>query len=497
MTAPDRACGILLHPTSLPSPFGIGDLGDAAFAWIDMLAAAEQSFWQFLPLGPAGEHGSPYHSACSFAGNPLLVSPQKLFEAGLLTKTELSGFPNLSHDMVDFAGVAREKERLFRAAFGRFKKQNELLAFCETEQSWLDKYTFFCAAKRQQGGKPWSGWERNLMMGEPSALEAFGRAYPDELLYHAFLQYCFFEQWAAVRDYAKSNSVWLIGDVPIYVALDGVDAWANPDLFEFDGDRNPLRVSGVPPDYFSATGQLWGNPLYKWDVMRSDGYAWWVARVKRSLDFADLVRLDHFRGLESYWAVPSGSPTAENGEWVKGPGMDLFNAIRDAIGGLPFIAEDLGVITDEVIGLRNEAGLVGMRVLQFGFDGEPYNPHLPYNIPADSVVYTGTHDNDTTVGWLDTLAGADRRRVEEYLGARAAATAEDIIRLAYASNAGLCIIPFQDVLGLGSAARMNTPARAEGNWRWRCTGRDFVGGKLARVKEFAAVYGRGRPAAES
>jgi 4-alpha-glucanotransferase len=286
--------------------------------------------------------------------------------------------------------------------------------------------------------------------------------------------------------------VWLIGDLPIYVALDGVDAWANSPLFEFDERRNPLRVAGVPPDYFCESGQLWGNPVYNWQTMEKDGFAWWIARVKKSLEFADLIRLDHFRGFESFWAVPAGSATAKKGVWAPGPGMKLFSAVAETVGSLPFIAEDLGVITDEVLDLREAAGLPGMKVLQFAFDGNPDNPHLPYNIPLDSVVYTGTHDNDTTTGWLDTLAGADRRRVDSYVGARNASNCDDLIRLAYASSAGLCVVPMQDILGLDSSARMNTPGRADGNWGWRCSAADFTKEKLLRVKEFSEIYGRSR-----
>jgi 4-alpha-glucanotransferase len=488
----NRSCGILLHPTSFPSPFGIGDLGDAALEWISMLKDAEQSFWQFLPFGPCDEHGSPYHCDCAFAGNPLLISPQRLYQAGLLTKGELLTFPALPNDRVEFAQVAREKERLFRVAFGRFRDQDDLLAFCEEEQYWLDKYTLFCAIKRQQGGRPWSAWEMPLRMCLQDALDDFGRQFGQELLFHAFLQYEFLEQWTAVRQHAKSQGVWLIGDIPMYVALDSVDAWANPGLFEFDEGRLPLRVAGVPPDYYSKTGQLWGNPVYNWDSMGKEGYAWWIARVKKSLAFADLLRLDHFRGLESFWAVPAASTTAETGTWAAGPGMNLFSAIRQAVGSLPFIAEDLGVITDEVEQLRDEAGLPGMKVLQFAFDGNPENPHLPYNITVDSVVYTGTHDNNTTAGWLDTLAGTDRRRVDAYLGMQATAAAADLVRLAFSTTASLCIVPMQDVLGIGSRGRMNTPGRAEGNWQWRCAKADFTKEKLAAVKEFAGIYGRNR-----
>ena len=489
----NRASGILLHPTSLPSPFGIGDLGDSAFAWITMLKASGQSFWQFLPLGPSGQYGSPYHCACSFAGNPLLVSPQKLGEQGLLTKSELAAYPALPQDRVDYPAVAREKEKLFRIAFDRFREQDELLAFCEEEQSWLDKYTLFCALKKEFGEQSWTSWNGPLRLCEQGALDSYGKQHGRELLYHAFVQYVFCEQWAAVRDHAQSEGVLLIGDVPIYVALESSDAWACPDLFEFDANRNPVRVAGVPSDYYSETGQLWGNPVYNWDALERDGFSWWIARTKKMLQFADLLRLDHFRAFESFWAVKAGSPTAQDGAWVKGPGMRLFEAIRLEIGSLPFIAEDLGVITQEVEALRDEADLPGMKVLQFAFNNNPDNPHRPYNYPFNSVVYTGTHDNDTTAGWLNTLSGPDRARVDGYIGSSKPAVVDDLVRLAFSTTADLCIIPLQDVLGLDSRARMNTPGRSEGNWQWRCAKADFTRQKLARVAEFAAIYGRSRP----
>jgi 4-alpha-glucanotransferase len=292
-----------------------------------------------------------------------------------------------------------------------------------------------------------------------------------------------------VRAHAVKVGIELVGDIPIYVAMDSADAWASPELFEFDKDRNPLRVAGVPPDYYCATGQLWGNPVYRWDVMKKDGYAWWVARIKKSFEFADIVRIDHFRAFESFWAVPAGSETAVHGEWVPGPGMGLFKSLKESLGTLPFIAEDLGIITDQVKELRDKAGLPGMKVLQFAFDGNPLNPHLPYNIPFNSVVYTGTHDNDTTVGWLDTLSGADRSRVDAYIGS-ATAGVQDIIRLAYATTAQRCVVPLQDILALDSRSRMNTPGRAEGNWKWRCPEELFTKENLAAVKDFAELYGR-------
>ncbi|HUI91095.1 MAG TPA: 4-alpha-glucanotransferase [Chitinivibrionales bacterium] len=487
-----RSAGIYLHPTSFPSKFGIGDLGDAAFAWIAMLGEAGQSSWQFSPLGPVERRGSPYQCAASFAGNPLLISPVKLREKDLLTVAELEGFPALPSEYVDYPAVTREKEKLFRLAFGRFKLTDEFQAFCKREKYWLDNYTLYCALKEAHAGAGWPLWDAPFKLRNRQALAAFRKQHADELRFHAFLQFIFHEQWAAVRAAAAAQGVELIGDIPIYVAMDSADAWSSPELFEFDKLRNPLRVSGVPPDYYSSTGQLWGNPVYRWDVLKKDNYAWWVARIKRSLEFADIVRIDHFRAFESFWAVKAGSENAMHGEWVPGPGLAFFRCVKKSIGSLPFIAEDLGVITDEVKKLRDDTGLPGMKVLQFAFDGNTENPHLPHNIPENSVVYTGTHDNDTTAGWLNTLTGEERGRVNAYLGSGRPAVVDDFIRLAYATPAARCIVPLQDVLCLDSKSRMNTPGRAEGNWRWRCPEGLFRAEKLAFVKELADMYGRKR-----
>jgi 4-alpha-glucanotransferase len=486
----NRAAGIYLHPTSLPSEFGIGDFGDAAFSWISMLKNASQSCWQFSPLGPAEYRGSPYQCMCSFAGNPLLISPSKLIEQGLLTNSDAQGYPGLSPDYVDYEAVTREKEKLFRLAFGRFGEPAEFTAFCEKEKYWLDNYTLFSALHDVHQGREWYSWDLSYKLRRPDALESFRRDHAHEIRYHAFLQHVFHTQWAAVRTHAEREGVRLIGDIPFYVALESSDAWSAPELFEFDENRNAVRVSGVPPDYFSETGQLWGNPVYKWDVMRKDGYSWWVARTKKSLEFADTIRIDHFRAFESFWAVKAGSPNALNGEWVPGPGMDLFMRLKETLGSLPFIAEDLGIITDRVKKLRDCAGLPGMKVLQFAFDGNPANPHLPHNIPFNSVVYTGTHDNDTTAGWLNTLSGVERRRVDAYIGSADATGPLDLVRLAFATAADLCIIPLQDVLSLDSRHRMNTPGRSDGNWKWRCPADLLKGENLAVVKDLAEIYGR-------
>jgi 4-alpha-glucanotransferase len=372
-----RSAGIFLHPTSLPSQFGIGDFGDSAFQWISMLSDAGQSSWQFSPLGPADGSGSPYQCMCSFAGNPLLISPAKLVEKGLLTAADVQGYPPLPQERVDYASVAREKEKLFRIAFGRFQPDEEFDSFCAKEKHWLDNYALFCAIRDAHSGREWPAWDVPFKLRHAAALDSFCRQHPDDLRYHAFLQFVFHGQWATVRAQAADAGIQLIGDIPIYVALESADAWSSPELFEFDANGNPLRVSGVPPDYYSETGQLWGNPLYKWEVMKRDGYAWWIERIRKSLEYADIVRLDHFRAFESFWAVPAGSATAINGEWVKGPGIDLFAEIKKAIGSLPFIAEDLGIITDKVEKLRDDAGLPGMKVMQFAFDGNALNPHLP------------------------------------------------------------------------------------------------------------------------
>jgi len=485
-----RAAGVLLHPASLPSKFGIGDFGDEACSWISMLGAANQTYWQFLPIGPTGAGDSPYQSPCAFAGNPLFVSPVRLCQAGLLSQAELDAYPLMSEDRVDYAAVTREKEKLLWLAYSRFVKTPEFDAFCESEKYWLADFSLYCILKKQFAGTSWNSWDQPYKLRNADALARVSREHADEMGYIAFVQYMFFTQWKLLREHARAQGVQIIGDIPIYVALDSSDAWSAPHLFEFDNDCNPLRVAGVPPDYFAATGQLWGNPLYRWDVMKEDGYAWWIARIRKAIQFADIVRIDHFRAFESYWAIAAKSETAINGEWVKGPGMDFFSHLSASIGMLPLIAEDLGDITEAVDKLRNETGLPGMKVLQFAFDGNPENPHLPYNISSVNVVYTGTHDNDTTAGWLDTLSGVDRRRIDAYMGVDYPSDVDDIIRLAYASPAQTCIVPLQDILQLDSTHRMNIPGTPSGNWGWRCPAQLFRSEVFAKVNEMAKVYGR-------
>jgi 4-alpha-glucanotransferase len=486
----NRAAGIFLHPTSLPSPFGIGDLGQGACRWVDILAESKQLFWQVCPLGPTGYGDSPYQSLCSFAGNRLLISPQKLFEMELLTREELDEIPALSDAAIDFGNVIAEKDRLFEKAYARFNDSNEFLDFCEREHYWLDEYALFKVIKEQHKGKSWVEWDPQLKLRFPAALDAVQASERRAIRYEKFLQFMFHCQWMELRNYAKNAGVRIIGDMPIYVAYDSSDAWASPELFELDEKGGLLRVAGVPPDYFSATGQLWGNPLYQWKNMRQDGYSWWIKRIKKALELVDYLRLDHFRGFESYWAVPAGSAIAVDGTWEQGPGEDFFNCLRNALGAVPIIAEDLGEITHGVEELRRKAGLPGMKVLQFAFSGDASNPYLPYNVNSDSIMYTGTHDNDTSCGWYAGLGEKEHAFVKGFLGCTDNDFIDRFLRCAYASPSRLCIVPAQDVLGLGAGNRMNTPGVEGGNWQWRMLPGYMDAKYFKLAKELTIVYGR-------
>ena len=485
-----RAAGILLHPTSLPSRFGIGDLGENAYRWIDLLAESKQRFWQVCPLGPTGFGDSPYQSLCSFAGNTLLISPAGLRALGLLTAEELDVFPPLPDREVDYGKVITEKEILFRKAYGRFNDTKEFAAFCEREHYWLDDFALFKLVKEQQGDTSWVTWEPPYKLRFPAALDALQAGERRAIRYHKFLQFMFHVQWNELRTYAAGKGVRIIGDMPYYVAYDSSDTWASPELFELDEKGNPLRVAGVPPDYFSETGQLWGNPLYQWGNMLQDGYAWWIRRIRKTLELVDYLRLDHFRGFESYWAIPAGSTTAVNGTWERGPGEEFFVKIRQALGAVPLIAEDLGEITHGVEQLRLKAGIPGMKVLQFAFDGDPDNPYLPCNINADSSMYTGTHDNNTSCGWFAGLGAKERALVKSYLGCTDKTFIDRFLRCAYMSPSRLCVIPSQDFLALGEGNRMNTPGKESGNWRWRMLPEHLQPRHFALAGEFTEVYGR-------
>ncbi len=509
-----RASGILLHPTSLPGRHGIGDLGMAAYEFVDFLEETGQSLWQVLPLGPTGYGDSPYQCFSAFAGNPMLVSLEALVEEGLLDAEDLESAPVFSDERVDFGPVIGFKTAMLTLAHGNILShasaalKAEYLHFIEETKWWLDDYAVFRAIKDAHGGQEWTLWEPYLRDREDQAIHFFRENHAVEISRHKFFQFLFFRQWLTLADYANQKGVNIIGDIPIFVAHDSADVWANRELFFLDEEGKPLKVAGVPPDYFSETGQLWGNPLYRWDLMKKDGYDWWIKRIRATLATVDLVRLDHFRGFEKYWAVPGGEDTAINGEWETGPGADLFvviqNAFQDADGVVPIIAEDLGLITPEVDKLRVDFNLPGMRILQFAFGTDPQADEFkPYNFVPNSVVYTGTHDNDTTVGWFtSTGAGESTRTTEEvdderafvlkYLGTDGSEINWDFIRLALSSVAKTAIIPLQDVLGCGNEARMNVPARESGNWGWRFRAETLTPEIRARLSEMAEVYGRNR-----
>jgi 4-alpha-glucanotransferase len=490
-----RTSGILLHPTSLPSRWGIGDLGDAAYRFVDFLAAAGQRRWQVMPLGPTGYGDSPYQSFSSFAGNPLLVSPDILRADGLLADEDLADVPYFPDDTVDYGAVIPAKQALLRRSFARFQssatpeQQTAFAAFREAQRLWLDDFALFMALKQQHGGA-WADWEPPLARHEPAAVEAAHAALADEVAFQAYAQFQFFEQWGRLRRYANERDIKIIGDIPIFVAYDSADVWGNRELFFIGDDNRPTVVAGVPPDYFSATGQLWGNPLYRWDVLAERGYGWWIERLRAVFTLVDIVRLDHFRGFAAYWEVPGNEETALNGKWVPGPGGALFDAVLAALGELPIIAEDLGVITPDVEALRDGYHLPGMKVLQFAFGGGPESPYLPHNYDRPFVVYTGTHDNDTTLGWWRTLDEGARTHVQLYLGRSGEDICWDFMRLAFGSVAETAIVPLQDALNLGSEARMNTPGRPAGNWGWRYAEGQLDGFLAGRLRQLTELYGR-------
>ncbi|MCB2224900.1 MAG: 4-alpha-glucanotransferase [Actinobacteria bacterium] len=490
-----RSSGILLHPTSLPGPYGIGDLGPAAVAWLDWLAASGCRSWQTLPLGPTGYGDSPYACFSAFAGNPYLISPDLLAADGLV---DAPPPPSLPDDRVDYGAVIPWKLALLDEAFERFRTgapaglSEEHAAFRERHRGWLEDYALFMAIKADQGGGPWWDWPDPLRTARPDALAGEAARLGIEVERQMFRQFLFFRQWAGIREAAAARGISIIGDIPIFVAPDSVDVWSRPDLFHLDDDRRMTVVAGVPPDYFSDTGQLWGNPLYDWEAHAAEGYAWWVERIRHTIGMVDVVRIDHFRGFVDYWEIPSGAPTAVEGRWVEGPGRAVFDAIEEALGALPIIAEDLGELHPGVPALRDELGLPGMKILQFAFDGDPDNPFLPEHYPENCIVYTGTHDNDTTLGWYRTVALPERIRARKAVGAwgQAASIPWEMIGAAWRSRAGLAIAPLQDVLGLGTAARMNTPATASGNWRWRCAEGALTPRLAARLRRLNERTGR-------
>lgn len=490
-----RASGILLHPTSLPGPHGIGSLGAEAYAFVDFLAAAGQSIWQILPLGPTGYGDSPYSALSAFAGNPLLICLERLVEAGDLDTGDIAG-ATIPDGAVSFGFVHGFKGRLLQKAARRFREEasSERRAafdeFCFRQAWWLNDYTIYRALRQHFEGHAWNSWPAEIRQREEGALRHWGERLANPIDAEKYAQFVFFEQWFALKAYANSRGVRIFGDIPIFVALDSADVWANPQLFHLDGEGQPTQVAGVPPDYFSATGQRWGNPLYRWERLAADGFAWWLDRFRWNLTQADLVRIDHFRGFEACWVIPAEEKTAINGRWESVPGADLFQILTEALGNAPIVAEDLGVITAEVDALRDRFGFPGMKILQFAFDAGADNPYLPHNFQRNCVVYSGTHDNDTTAGWWQALERKEQKAVQAYLGNSGRDISWDLIRLAMASVADLCIFPLQDVLGLGSEARLNTPGRPDGNWSWRCPPRALTAGLQQRLAELCRTFGR-------
>ena len=489
-----RASGILLHPTSLPSRGGIGDFGPAAYTFTDFLAAAKQGLWQVLPLGPLGFGNSPYSSISAFAGNPLLISLERLADRGWMDRGQVDALPD-GVGAVDYKQIfSRKMPLLFQAAHNFLKAapagpRDRFQRFCRDHAWWLDDFVLFDSLRAHLQLESWNHWPRELAHREPAALEKKKAELRDELDTRRAVQFFFDEQWRALRAYCAQKSIRMIGDIAIFVNFDSADVWTHPDLFRLDGNRNPEVVAGVPPDFFSKTGQRWGSPLYRWDVMQSRGYAWWVDRLRWATRNFDYIRLDHFRGFAQFWEIPANEETAIHGRWVDGPGEDLFRRLREALGGLPFFAEDLGYITPDVHKLREQIDIPGMAVLQFGFGDPGAHTHLPHTFKPDKVVYTGTHDNNTVLGWWESDASEhERNHARAYLGPCEDGVNWAMVRCAVNSVASLCVVPLQDVLGLGGDSRMNIPSKPEGNWRWRFPAdllRPEVGAKLATLAEVA------------
>lgn len=493
-----RSSGILLHPTSFPSRFGVGDLGPNAYHFINFLAETSQQIWQVLPLGPTGHGNSPYMCYSAIAGNPLLISPEKLREKDLLSYQDLENLPGFPEDQVDYDRAIHTKMELLWKAYENFqtKPQDAFEEFCQKKQEWLDDYALFMALKKMNRGMAWNTWDKSIVQRDPITLEACYKCLKTEVIFQKYLQFEFFNQWSELKKYANDRGIEIIGDIPIYVAHDSVDVWSHPDIFCLDQkSSNAAGMAGVPPDYFSATGQLWGNPVYLWKKLKERKFDWWIKRLEALLEYVDIIRIDHFRGFESFWQVKMGENNAIKGKWVKVPGEDFFNVVNEKLGKLPIVAEDLGVITPEVEALRDKFEFPGMKVLHFAFGSGSGNGYLPFNYYSrNCIVYTGTHDNDTTVGWFEKLSDNERAGLLAYLGTDPSPDGIhwDLIRLALSSVANQAIIPLQDVLGLGSEARMNVPGKAEGNWGWRYRHNALTDEVKMLLKKMTNTYGRDR-----
>lgn len=489
-----RRCGVLMPVSSLPSRFGIGGFSKEAYEFVDFLAASGQSLWQILPLGPTGYGDSPYQSFSTFAGNPYYISLDLLIDEGLLTSEECSSvdFGNNSHK-VDYEKIYYTRFELLKKAFERANvgENKEYQEFVENNKEWLKDYAMYMAIKDSLGGISWIEWDEDIRLRKPHAMAEYENKLAKEIAFYSYQQYLFVTQWMALKKYANKKGISIIGDIPIYVAFDSADTWANPELFQLDEENVPVAVAGCPPDAFSATGQLWGNPLYRWDYHEETGFAWWIRRLSHCFAIYDIVRIDHFRGFDEYWAIPYGDETAEFGEWKQGPGYKLFEAMKKALGNRAVIAEDLGFLTPSVLKLVKKTGYPGMKILQFAFDSREESDYLPHNYPNNCVVYTGTHDNDTVNGWIPSMSRKDLAFAKKYLNVkRTSEICESLIRTALGCVADTAVIPMQDYLGLGSEARINTPSTLGGNWEWRMD-RDACTEELSKhMLELARVYGR-------
>ena len=493
-----RASGILLHPTSLPGRFGSGDIGVASYKFVDWLVKAGQTYWQMLPVGEVGTSNSPYTSSSAFAGNHLLIDLEELAKQGWLEPDELIPDSPFSTDHADFDKVKPFRLKCLQLAAQRFFSKGDDAShaayseFCQSERHWLEDFALFKAIEHHQQNREWDQWPAEYSSRNPEALAQAKQLYADEVDFCKFCQWCFYRQWLLLKQYANDRGIRIVGDVPIFVSYQSADVWEHQELFELDERGRPLVVAGVPPDFFSETGQLWGNPLYRWEIHERTNYAWWTDRLEHAFRFFDLVRIDHFRGFAGYWAIPADAVDARSGQWMPGPGEKLFNAFREAFGDIPVIAEDLGVITPDVVELRDKFDLPGMRILQFAFGDNDSNVYLPHHYIANTVAYTGTHDNDTTVGWWNSASDHEKNFVKHYLGTEGQEIGWDMIEALSASEANTVIYPLQDVLGLNSDSRMNIPGKAWGNWEWRFTWEQLQNAYTKRLKQITSAHKRNR-----
>jgi len=491
-----RSSGVLLHPSSLPGPYGIGDLGPQARRWVDFLVETGTGLWQMLPVGPTGYGDSPYQCFSSFAGNPYLISPDLLFKEGLVHRNDLENIPDFPKDSVNYGKVIYWKLDLLKRSYLQFQNshnitlQKEFNQFCKKHKDWLNTFASFMAIKEVHGGQPWTDWPAGLRDRDSSVLEKFQRENDFAIQYQKYLQFLFYRQWNQLRIYAMNKGIKIIGDIPIFIAHDSADTWANRELLHLDNSGHPTVVAGVPPDYFSRTGQLWGNPLYRWENHTKSGYKWWIDRLYATNSLFDVIRLDHFRGFSGYWEIPAGEDTAENGRWAAGPGAGFFHKVIEIMGELPIIAEDLGEITPDVIDLRDEFDFPGMKILVFAFDSGESNEFLPHHYPQNCVVYTGTHDNDTAVGWFNRIDVGEKSFAQRYLKTSGEDIAWDLIKTAWSSRAVYAIAPLQDLLNLDNTARMNYPGNPQGNWSWRFCDGDLNSKLRGKLTEVNYLYGR-------